>query len=78
MELAWPVLVVVVVLAAALLFTPYEAVLECDIASVMVTAVAAGFLMHPRREVFYVRTAIPLIDPARNKLLERDLLAVRV
>jgi hypothetical protein len=78
MELAWPVLVVVVVLAAALLFTPYKAVLEGVIASVMVTAVAAGFLMHPRREVFYVRTAIPLIDPARNKLLERDLLAVRV
>jgi len=78
MELAWPVLVVVVVLAAALLFTPYEAVLEGVIAIAMVTTVLAGFLMHPRREVFYVRTAVPLLDPSRNKLLEHDLLAVRV
>lgn len=78
MELAWPVLVVVVVLAGALLFTPYEAVLEGVIAVIMVTAVVAGFLMHPRREVFYLRTAILLIDPDRNRFLEHDLLAVRV
>jgi hypothetical protein len=52
MGTAWPVLVVVVVLAGALLFTPYEAFLEGAIAVVMVTAVLAGFLMHPRREVF--------------------------
>jgi hypothetical protein len=44
----------------------------------MVTAVVAGFLMHPRREVFYVRTAVPLIDADRNQFLEHDLLAVRV
>jgi hypothetical protein len=78
MELGWPVLLVVVVLAAALLFTPYEAVLEGFIGVVMVTAVLAGFLMHPRREVFYVRTALPVIDADRNKFLEHDLLAVRV
>jgi uncharacterized membrane-anchored protein len=79
MELAWPVLlVVVVVLAGALLFTPYEAALEGVISVVMVTAVLVGFLMHPRREVFYVRTALPVTDPGRNKLLEHDLLAVRV
>ncbi len=79
MELAWPVLLaVVVVLAGVLLFTPYEAVLEGVIAFVMVTTVAAGFLMHPRREVFYVPTAVPLIDPDRNEFLEQDFLAVRV
>ena len=78
MESAWAVLVVVVVLAGALLFTPYEAFLEGVIAIVMVTAALAGFLMHPRREVFYVRTALPVIDPDRNKFLEHDLLAVRV
>lgn len=44
----------------------------------MVTAVVAGFLMHPRREVFYVRTAVPLLDPERNQFLEHDFLAVRV
>jgi len=78
METAWPVLIVVAVLAGALLFTPYEAFLEGAIAAVMVTAVLAGFLMHPRRDVFYVRTALPVMDPGRNKLLEHDLLAVRV
>jgi len=78
MEHAWPVLPVVVVLAGALLFTPYEALLEGVIAVVMVTAVLAGFLMHPRREVFHVRTALPVIDTDRNKFLEHDLLAVRV
>jgi hypothetical protein len=45
MELTWPVLLVVVVLAGALLFTPYESVLEGVIAFVMVTAVVTGFLM---------------------------------
>jgi len=78
METAWPVLIVVVVLAGALLFTPYEAFLEGTIAAVMVTAVLAGFLMHPRRDVFCVRTALPVMDPDRNKFLEHDLLAVRV
>ena len=57
-------------LAGVLLFTPYEAVLEGVIAGVMVTAVLVGFLMHPRREVLYVRTTLPVIDPDRNKFLE--------
>jgi hypothetical protein len=78
MELVWPVVVVVFILAGALLFTPYEAVLEGFIALVMVATVVAGFLMHPRRDVFYVRTAKPVIDLDRNKFLEHDLLAVRV
>jgi hypothetical protein len=56
---AWPILAVVTVLAGVLLFTAYEAVLEGVIAVVMVTAVLAGFLIHPRRDVFYVRTALP-------------------
>lgn len=37
-----------------------------------------GFLMHPRKEVLYVRTAVRLIDPDRRPALEHDLLAVRV
>lgn len=78
METAWPVLIVVVVLAGALLFTPYEAFLEGTIAAVMVTSVLAGFLMHPRKDVFYVRTALPVMDPSRDKFLEHDLVAVRV
>src|SRR5260370_42550764 len=68
----------VVVLAGLLLFSPYEAFLEGFIAFVIVAAVVVGFLMYPRTEVFYVRTAVPLIDPDRKKFLEHDLLAVRV
>ncbi len=72
------VLLFLVVLAGVLLFTPFEAFLEGAIAFVMVAATLVGFLMHPRREVFYVRTSARLIDPDRNQVIERDLLAVRV
>jgi uncharacterized membrane-anchored protein len=78
MELLSPVLVVVAILAGVLLFTPYEAFLEDVIALAIVVAAVLGFLMHPRREVFYVRTAVRLIDPDRRQALERDFLAVRV
>jgi len=71
-------LVAVVLLAGVLLFSPYEAFLEGFIALVIVAAVVVGFLMCPRREVFYVRTTIALILPDRNRALEHDLLAVRV
>ncbi len=65
-------------LAALLLFTPSEAYLEGAIALGIVTAAVVGFLMHPRREVFYVRTSVRLIDADRNRALEHDFLAVRV
>lgn len=79
MELIFRALLLrVAVLAAVLLFTPYEAFLEGFIALAIVAAVVVGFLMYPRREVFYVRTAILLIQPDRNRTLEHDLLAVRV
>jgi hypothetical protein len=68
----------VVVLAGVLLFTPYEAFLEGVIALVIVAAALVGFLMHPHREVFYVRTTVRLIDPDRHQALEHDLLAVKV
>jgi hypothetical protein len=68
----------VVVLAAVLLFTPYEAFLEGSIAFVIIAAVVVGFLMYPCTEVFYVRTTLRLIRPDRNRTLEHDILAVRV
>lgn len=71
-------IVAVVVLAGVLLFSPYEAFLEGFITLVIVVAVIVGFLMYPRREVFYVRTTIRLILPDRNRALQHDLLAVRV
>lgn len=68
----------VVVLALALLFSPFETFLEGAIAFVMVATAVVGFLMYPRREVYYVRTSVRLIDADRNHALEHDLLAVRV
>ena len=68
----------VALLAALLLFTPYESFLEGAVAGGMIVAVLAGFLMHARREVLYVRTTVRLVDPDRNQALEHDLLAVRV
>ena len=68
MELLRPVLVVVTILAAVFLFTPYEVFLEGGMALAIVLAAVVGFLMHPRREVYYVRTAVRLIDPDRRPL----------
>lgn len=72
------VVAILAVVAGALLFTPYEALLEGAIALAIVLAAIVGFLMHPRREVFYVRTAVRLIDADRRRALEHDFLAVRV
>jgi hypothetical protein len=68
----------VAIFAAVLLFTPYEAFLEGFIALAIVTAAVVGFLLHPRREVFYVRTTVRSITPDRTRVVEKDLLAVRV
>jgi hypothetical protein len=59
-------LVGVAMLAAVLLFTPYEAVLEGVIAILFVAAVVLGFLLHPRKEVFYLRTTVRLSDADGN------------
>lgn len=80
MDLSRAALVVAIVagFAGVLLFTPLEAFLEGIIALAIIVAAVVGFLMHPRREVFYVRTAVRLIDPDRRQALEHDFLAVRV
>jgi hypothetical protein len=65
-------------LAALLLFTPSEAYLEGVIALGIVVAAVVGFVMHPRRDVFYVRTLVRLIDADRNRAAERDFVAVKV
>ena len=72
------VVAVVALVAGVLLFTPYEAFLEGAIALAIVVAAIVGSLMHPRREVFYVRTAVRLIDADRRQALEHDFLAVKV
>jgi len=65
-------------LAALFLTTPYEPVLEVVVAVAFVAAVVLGFLLYPRKEVFYVRTSVLLRDPDRNRILEHDYLAVKV
>jgi hypothetical protein len=78
-EEIWRVLLLgVAILASVLLFTPYESVLEGVVALAIVAAVVLGFLLHPRREVYYVRTSVRLRDPDGNQALEHDFLAVKV
>jgi hypothetical protein len=64
-------------LAAIFLSIPYEPVLEVAVALAFVAAVLLCFLLHPRKEVFYVRTTGQLRDPDRNPILEHDDLAVK-
>jgi hypothetical protein len=71
-------LVGVYLLAGVLLFTPFEAVLEGVIAILFVAAVVLGFLLHPRKEVFYLRTTVRLSDPDGHQTLEQDYLAVKL
>jgi hypothetical protein len=47
------------------------------VALAFVAAVLLGFLLHPRKEVFHVRTTRQLRDPDRNPILEHDYLAVK-
>jgi hypothetical protein len=77
-ERFWPFLIAVAILAGVFLLTPYEAFLEGGMAVVIVAATIVGFLMHPHKDVFYVRTAVRLIDSNRNQALEHDFLAVKV
>lgn len=71
-------LLILVVLAAVLLFTPYEAWLEGAMALAILGTVVVGFSMPPRKEIFYVRTSIQVADRNRNPALEHDFLAVKV
>src|ERR1700693_5109447 len=79
MELISRVLIIgVFILAAVLLTTPYESILEGVLALVLLAAVVLGFLLHPRREVYYVRTTVGLSGPDQSPALEHDYLAVKV
>ncbi len=61
MELIWrTVLLGAWIVAGAITFYSGEAVLEGVLAIILVGAVLLGFLLHPRKEVFYVRTAVQL------------------
>jgi hypothetical protein len=77
-EISRVLLTGVAILAAVLLFTPYESVLEGVVALAIAAAVVMGCLLPPRKEVLYVRTAVRLRDPDGHRALELDYLAVKV
>jgi hypothetical protein len=67
-----------VVLSFALLFPSLEPAVEAVAAIAFVTAVAYGFALHPRKDVFYIRTTARTRDLDHNLMIEHDQLAVRV
>ena len=77
-EILWILLLGLAMLAAVFLTTPYESVLEVVLAVALVAAVVLGFFLHPRKDVFYVRTTIGIRDTDRRPILEHDYLAVKV
>jgi hypothetical protein len=66
------------VLLAALFLPSYEAILAGAAAVVMVTAVATGFLLRTRRDIFYIRTTLVIAEPDHPISVEHDRIAVRV
>jgi len=67
-----------VVVTFALLFPEIEPAVETLVAIAFVSAVAYGFTLHPRKDVFYVRTTTKQRDLDRNLSIEHNQLAVRV
>ena len=68
----------VVALLLPVFLPRYEAVLEALAAIAFVAAIAFGFLLYPRNEVFYVRTTVQLPDTEGNLSIEHDGLAVKI
>jgi len=76
---AWQIFVVGVgVLVAALFLPSYEAILAGLAAIAMVAVVVVGFLLRPRKEMFYLRTTLVISEPDFPLSVEHDRVAVRV
>lgn len=65
-------------LFVTLFLSAYESFIEAFAAIAFVSMIAVGFLMHPRREVFYIRTSSHRADIDDALLIEHDQLAVKV
>ena len=75
----WQIFLVGITGAAAFFsFHAYESALAGLLAIAMVAAVVFGFCLHPRKEVFYLRTTVLVPDPDYAVVKEHDRLAVRV
>lgn len=68
----------VLVVVVALLFPLYEPAIAGVGAIVVIAAATLGFLLRPRRDIFYVRTTTRRIDPDGNLCLEHEQLAIKV
>lgn len=66
------------VIVVGLLFPSYESKLAGMAAVVMVGVIAAGFLIRPRKDVFYLRTTLVVAEPDDVIGVEHDRIAVRV
>ena len=75
----WQIFIVgAVVVVAALLLPLYEPLVAGLGAFVGFAVVAVGFLLHPRKDVFYVRMSLWRTDPDGNHYLEHEQLAVKI
>jgi hypothetical protein len=76
---AWQIFVVgVAVLIAVLLLPSYEAILAGLAAIALVAVVVVGFLLRPRKEIFYLPTTLVISEPDFPISVEHDRVAVRV
>jgi hypothetical protein len=76
---SWQIFIVgAAVVVAALLLPLYEPVLAGLGAVAVVAVVTAGFLLRPRRDVFYVRTTAQRTDFDGNLSLEHEQLAIKI
>lgn len=76
---AWQIFVAgVAVLVAALFLPSYQAVLAGLAAIAMVAVVIIGFLLRPRKEMFYLRTTLVFSEPDFPISVAHDRVAVRI
>lgn len=66
------------IVALTVLVPGYESLLEALAAIAFVAMIAFGFALHPRKDVFYIRTSMHSRDLDSNLLVEHDQMAVRV
>ena len=75
---SWQIFAVGTAVLIAALLPAYESVLAGLAALVLLAAVAAGFLLRPRRDVFYLRTSLVMREPDHAVCVEHDRVAIRV
>lgn len=75
----WQMFLVGTTVLIAVLFLPiYEQVLAGVAAVVFIAAVAYGFALQPKREVFHIRAKTPVHHPDRHIIRQRELIAVKL